>query len=89
MARDGTELFYLSPANQLMAVAMKPVRDRLDIGVARPLFAIRPRPPVRLDAYPYDVSPDGRRFVVNTLTDDTTSTIITVVLNWTAGLAKR
>lgn len=72
-----------------MAVAMKPVRDRLDIGVARPLFAIRPRPPVRLDAYPYDVSPDGRRFVVNTLTDDTTSTIITVVLNWTAGLAKR
>ena len=25
---------------------------------------------MRLDAYPYDVSPDGRRFVVNTLMDD-------------------
>lgn len=88
-ARDGTELFYLSPANQLMAVAMKATRDRLEIGVPQPLFAIRPRSPVRLDAYPYDVSPDGRRFVVNTLTDDTTSTTITVVLNWTAGLPKR
>jgi hypothetical protein len=72
-----------------MAVATKPARDRLDIGVPRPLFAIHPRPPVRLDAYPYDVSPDGRRFVVNTLMDDTTSTTITVVLNWTAGLPKR
>jgi Tol biopolymer transport system component len=88
-ARDGTELFYLSPDNQLMAVAMEPARDRLDIGVPRPLFALRPRPPIRLDAYPYDVSPDGRRFVVNTLTDDTTSRAITVVLNWTTGLAKR
>jgi Tol biopolymer transport system component len=88
-ARDGTELFYLTPDNQLMAVATKPARDRLDIGVPRPLFAIHPRPPVRLDAYPYDVSPDGRRFVVNTLMDDTTSTTITVVLNWTAGLPKR
>jgi Tol biopolymer transport system component len=88
-ARDGAELFYISPDNQLIAVAIEPARDRLDIGVPRPLFVIRPRPPVRLDAYPYDVSPDGRRFVVNTLTDDTMSTAITVVLNWTAGLPKR
>lgn len=87
-ARDGTELFYLSPENQLMAVAIKAAQDRLEIGVPRPLFAIRPRPPIRLDAYPYDVSPDGQRFVVNALTDDTTSTTITVVLNWTAGLPK-
>jgi hypothetical protein len=41
---------------------------------------------VRLDAYPYDVSPDGQRFVVNTVMDDATSTTITVVINWTAGL---
>jgi serine/threonine protein kinase len=88
-ARDGTELFYVSPENQLMAIAIKAARDRLETGVPRPLFTIRARPPVRLDAYPYDVSPDGRRFVVNTLTDDTTSTIITVVFNWIAGLPKR
>jgi hypothetical protein len=72
-----------------MVVAIKAAPDRFDTGVPRPLFAIRPRPPVRLDAYPYDVSPDGRRFVVNTLTDDTTSNTITVVLNRTAGLPKQ
>jgi hypothetical protein len=32
------------------------------------------------------VSPDGRRFVVNTLLDDTASGAITLVSNWTAGL---
>jgi hypothetical protein len=75
-----------SPENQLMAVAIRATQDRLEIGVPRALFAIRPPPPVRLDAYPYDVSPDGQRFVVNTLMDHTTSSTITVVLNWTAGL---
>jgi len=79
---DGTELYYLSPENQLMAVTMTATGDRLDIGVPRPLFTIRPRPPVRLDAYPYDVSPDGRRFVVNVLMDDASADTITIVLNW-------
>ena len=68
-----------------MAVTTTAIRDRLDIGVPRALFAIRPRPPVRLDAYPYDVSPDGRRFVVNVLMDDASSDAITVVLNWLGG----
>jgi len=85
-AADGTELYYLSPENQLMAVTTTASRDRLDIGVPRALFAIRPRPPVRLDAYPYDVSPDGRRFVVNVLMDDASSDTITVMLNWLVGV---
>jgi hypothetical protein len=72
-----------------MAVAVQATPDRLDIAAPRPLFALRPRPPVRLDAYSYDVSPDGRRFVVNTLIEETTSTAITLVLNWTGSLTKR
>ena len=72
-----------------MAVAITGPPDRLDIGVPRPLFAIQPRPPMRLDAYPYDVAPDGRRFVVNALMEDTTSTTITLALNWADGLASR
>jgi hypothetical protein len=79
----------VSPENQLIAVPIKTHRDRLEIGISHGLFAIRPRPAVRLDAYPYDVSPDGQQFVVNTLVDDTTSTTITVVINWTAGLPER
>ena len=82
-------MFYVSPENRLMAVTINATRDRLEVGVPRPLFAIRPRPPVRLDAYPCDVSPDGRRFAVNSLMEDTSSTTITVVLNCTDGLTKR
>ena len=37
-ARDGSEIFYLSPDNQLMAVAVNATRDRLDIAVPRALF---------------------------------------------------
>ena len=88
-ARDGRELYYISAENQLMAVPVNATSDRMEIGTPHPLFAIRPRPRERLDAYPYDVSSDGQRFVVNTLTEDTTSTAITVVLNWTDGLTKR
>lgn len=51
---------------------------------ARPMLKVYPRPPVRLDAYPYAVSRDGR-FIVNTLLDGPASTVITLILNWTAG----
>ena len=37
----------------------------------------------------YDVTPDGKRFLINVPTDDATlSSAITVVLNWPAALKK-
>jgi Tol biopolymer transport system component len=84
-SRDGTEIFYLSQSD-LMAVTVRATRGRLDLSAPRRLFAVRPRPPVRLDAYAYDVSPDGRRFLINTLIDEPASTVITLVLNWTAAV---
>ena len=59
-----------------------------EAGAVRPLFAVRPRPMVTLGDYPYDVSADGQRFLVNTLVEETTSSAITLVVNWTAGLKK-
>jgi hypothetical protein len=79
----------LSSRHRLMAVAITGTPDRLDIGVPRRLSAIWPRPSVRHDAYPYDVSADGQRFVVNTLVDDPTVTTLTLVLDWRAGLRAR
>jgi Tol biopolymer transport system component len=87
-ARDGREIFYLSPDNQLMSAAVAPSGGRLNVATPRPLFALRPRPPVRLDAYPYDVSPDGGRFVVNTRIEDSAPASITLVLNWMADLKR-
>jgi len=52
------------------------------------LFAVRPRPQVRLDAFPYDVSPDGQRFLVNSFVEETASAAMTLMVNWRAGLDK-
>jgi len=88
-SRDGSEIYYLSPENELMAVAVRATRQRLNVSAPRRLFSVRPRPPVRLDAYAYDVSPDGQRFLVNTLIEEPASTVITLVLNWMAGAARQ
>jgi hypothetical protein len=70
-----------------MAATVRASDGQLDISEPRSLFVARPRPPVRLDAYAWDVSSDGR-FLVNTLVDEPVSAMITLVLNWTAGLPR-
>ena len=57
------------PDDTLVAVAVDGEGDRFEVHDARPLFAANPRPLSRLDAFPYDVSADGQRFLVNTLVD--------------------
>jgi hypothetical protein len=50
------------------------------VGTVRPLFNARPGGP----NYVYDVTPDGQRFLVNTLVDEAASAPITLVVNWPA-----
>jgi Tol biopolymer transport system component len=83
---DGKELFYLSPNNTLNAVGVNGEGSSFVVGAGRSLFPLHLRPMVRLDSFPYDVSPDGQRFLMNTFVEETTSTAITLVVNWTAGL---
>jgi hypothetical protein len=66
-----------------MAATVRRRDGQLDISEPRRLFVARPRPPVRLDAYAWDVASDGR-FLVNTLVEEPASSMITLVLNWTA-----
>ena len=81
--RDGKELFYLGSDNRLMAV---PVQldtrgENVDVGTPVPLFPTRLAGEPRNDsARHYMVSPDGQRFLLDTLTE--VSIPITVVLNW-------
>ena len=46
------------------------------------LFNIRVRTQARLDAYQYDVQPDGQRFLINLFMDEPSSAPITMVINW-------
>jgi Tol biopolymer transport system component len=87
-ARNGRELFYLDRENKLMAVPVQtsgpalvresPVRV-LDTAYARALG----------DPYPYDVSPDGQRFLM--IKEDLTAAKpagLMVVLNWSEELKR-
>jgi Tol biopolymer transport system component/tRNA A-37 threonylcarbamoyl transferase component Bud32 len=83
---DGTEIFYVAPDTSLMVAAVNGKGASFEVGAVRSLFETRAMTGLR---YPYDVSADGQRFLINTLRDQTTTFApITVVLNWTAGLKK-
>ncbi len=79
---DGSELYYLDPANRLMAVSIDLTGGAARPGDVRLLFAARPR----LVGIPYDVFPDGKRFLINTVNDAVEPEPIHVVLNWTAAM---
>ena len=84
--RDGKEIFYLAPDRTIVAVPVARQGSRLEIGAGRPLFTVRTRPQARLDSYNYDVSADGRRFLVNTFVEQSTSAAINIVINWPSSL---
>jgi len=81
--RDGAEIFYQAPDNSLMVAAVNGKGTSFEVGAVKPLFETRAVTGLR---FPYDVSADGQRFLINTLPEQATSAPITLVLNWTAGL---
>jgi Tol biopolymer transport system component len=83
--RDGAEIFYLDPDNNLMAAAVNGKGGSFDVGAVKLLFGTHAAQGGR---YRYGASADGQRFLINTLPEQTASAPITVVLNWTAGLKR-
>jgi serine/threonine protein kinase len=82
--RDGKEIFYLSAGNQMMAAEIEARSNSFEARKAQPLF----RAAVLTAAFsPYDVTPDGKRFVINTVSNPNTP--LTLVVNWTARLGNR
>jgi eukaryotic-like serine/threonine-protein kinase len=79
---DGKEVYYVAPDGKMMAVPVK-LGPPFEPGVAAPLFDTR-----IAGTYSYDVTADGR-FLVNTVSEqDSSSSPITVVVNWQAALKK-
>ena len=79
--RDGKEIFFLA-GNTLMAAGVTANGSRFDVGAVQRLFEV----PMVDGYWPYDVSPDGQRFLVNTLEGAVAP--LTIVVNWPAGLKK-
>ena len=83
--RDGKELFYLADDNKLMAVEVKASGNTFEVGSVHPLFETHP---YQL-GFVYDCTPDGQRFLFNTIAGEETSTPVSLVVNWDADLKKK
>jgi predicted Ser/Thr protein kinase/WD40 repeat protein len=79
---DGHELYYESSDNKLVAVSLKLGVGSVEASAPRELFAL---PPSR-GSPPYDIAPDGKRFVVRVEAQSNPG--LTLVTNWPA-LIKR
>jgi Tol biopolymer transport system component len=85
--RDENELFYVGPDGKLMAATVQGWGSEFDVADVRALFSPRIRD--QTNGIPYDVTPDGQRFLVNTLVESTrTPTSIELIVNWPALLRR-
>ena len=90
-ARSGRELFYLDANNLMTAV---PVQTSSTFGAGNPAKVLTTAPWVGAAHRTYDVSPDGKRFlIIKDARDDdpksTTTPSMVVVLNWLEDLKAR
>jgi hypothetical protein len=82
--RDGKELFFWSPNNDLMSVSLAIKGGVVEVGATHSLFRFNnPVGNVGIIS-PYDVSPDGQRLVL--ITTPEISRPVALVTNWTAEL---
>jgi hypothetical protein len=77
--QDGRELFYLNLEGYLMAAEVDGRGPSFEVKAVRRLFRVSARPLTINQGFPYDVSPDGQRFIVNTTTPQVSRPIVLVV----------
>jgi Tol biopolymer transport system component len=63
---DGKELYYIDPDKKLMAISINTTNGKMMAGVPHVLFQTRIVAP-RIVLFQYAVSPDGQRFLINSL----------------------
>ncbi|MGH2436199.1 MAG: hypothetical protein ACRDFA_04305, partial [bacterium] len=76
---DGREIFYLEADGRIIAAEVSAEGTDIRVGAVRPLFDTR-----LSGAWPYDVTPDGQRFLLNMQVEEAASQSITLVINATA-----
>jgi Tol biopolymer transport system component len=88
--RNGSEIFYAARDGMMMSAALRLAAGRLEIGEPQALFLLQLETSGDLLwlHHPYDVSPDGQRFLVIRRAPDTEADVAVVVTNWNAALGK-
>ena len=82
-AADGKALFFQSRDNKIMAAAFRASEASIEVTSIHPLFAA----PAFMAGY--DISPDGKRFVIGRAYEPLPSSPLTMVQNWDADLRKK
>jgi eukaryotic-like serine/threonine-protein kinase len=78
---DGREIYYIDPKGVLTAVSVSG-EGTFSVGAPQPLFPIRGRVPISsTDLFNYDVTKDGKRFLVNRYDAPEHLTPLTIVRN--------
>ena len=78
---EGKELFYLAADDTLMAASVNATSSTFEVATVEPLFDTRPT--LLRSRYPYAVSSDGQRFLVNSAPEYALAPL-TLVVNWAA-----
>jgi Tol biopolymer transport system component len=78
---DGKEIFWLSPDGEVMAAPVEVSGTAMSIGSAHALFRFATQIFI---LFPYDVNPDGSRFIVNEYAGQDQP--VTLMVNWQAKL---
>ena len=82
--RDGKELFYRTIDDRIVSVTVKGTAQGLEISTPTPLFQFRL---ASAGGIQYDVSADGRKFLMN-VSKVEGARPITLVTNWTSDLKR-
>jgi len=89
---NGTELFFIAEDGKMMSVPMKLAagpKPSLTPGTPQPLFAAPPVAHYNVEAFDYDVTPDGNRFLLNgEVRASSASLPLDIVLHWDAAFKK-
>ncbi|MEO6259771.1 MAG: hypothetical protein ABIP63_05445, partial [Thermoanaerobaculia bacterium] len=83
--RNGRELFYVSSEKVLMSVPIHPA-PAFRADTPRPLFQTAVKKGLGVS---YGVSPDGSRFLVDTLVEDADASSVTLFQNWRSKAARK
>jgi Tol biopolymer transport system component/predicted Ser/Thr protein kinase len=84
---DGRELYFVSADDDLTAAAVDGSGPRFVVRDVRPLFRVNMFSGPRFGMYGYDVSTDGKRFLVNDA-GEAGQPRVALVTNWAAGLTR-
>ena len=88
---DGNELFFLGANGKMMAVAMNATagpEPSLTPAAPQPLFEAHVVYSALDLLFQYDVTADGKRFLLDTTEGATSAPLLNVVTNWDVGLKK-